>query len=390
MRAAESILRAIDGARGASAIRVDGKISQSFSAGVFGRKDHNKINMSYGDRPSPDEVDSLASFVEAIAELEAEPFFSRDEPRTLSATGDKFTYRLGDRSHFRSALITFRRIWMQRDAENFDRVCNIISKHTTPTSNGFLAFERDAVRRELEAYPSMPKRIDVTNRELVDLWLNAVFAHSGLRGRTKLRHRFDALIERYGSGCLEFAFRQVVFTLGLHYRNIKGLAQNLLKHWKAEFGMSPSFQAGSPFGTKRRERTTDGELIVRESSSEYYSEENYDQRFTRILGRPEFRNLESMLKSLQLSDRELLPHVLKHDTCTALVNESMLTLRTVARMPENPASSEGLKFFGEFFDHRRGLIWRLLATDSEILTDADGLTILDSQLQDLKRELINS
>jgi hypothetical protein len=337
-------------------------------------------NMSYGDRPSPDEVDSLASFVEAIAELEAEPFFSRDEPRTLSATGDKFTYRLGDRSHFRSALITFRRIWMQREAENFDRVCSIISKHTPPPSNGFLVFERDAVRREL----------DVTNRELVDLWLNAVFAHSGLRGTTKLRHRFDLVIERYGNGRLEFAFRQIVFTLGLHYRNIKGLAQNLLKHWKAEFGMSPSFQAGSPFGTKRRERTTDGDLIVRESSSEYYSEETYDQRFTRILGRSEFHNLESMLKSLQLSDQELLRLVLRHDTCTALVSESMLALRTVARMPENPASVEGFKFFSEFFDHRRRLICRLLATESEIVTDSDGLTILDSELQDLKRELIKS
>lgn len=143
--------------------------------------------MSLKERPTQDEVDSLASFVEAIAELANEPFFSRDEPRKLTHASGKFTYHLGDRFHFRSALITFRRIWMKGDAENFDHICNIIWKYSTPPPNDFLKFIRNSVREHLEQRPDWPRPIGITGRELVDLWLNAVFAHSGLSGRTKLR-----------------------------------------------------------------------------------------------------------------------------------------------------------------------------------------------------------
>ena len=346
--------------------------------------------MSLGQRPTQDEVDSLASFVEAVAELDAEPFFSRDEPRKLSSVRDKFTYHLGDRFHFRSALITFRRIWMKGDAENFDHICNIIWRFTTPPPNVFLKFIRDAVHKELNEAPNWPRPIDVTGRELVDLWLNAVFAHSGLKGRTKLRHQFDALIDRYGSGRLEFAFRHIVWALGIQYKNVVQLAKNLLENWDSQFGMKASFRPGSAFGTKRRERTSDGELIMRESSSEYFSEESYEQRFARIIGRHEFSSLQSLLKTLQFTDREFVRIVLKHDTYAAIVHESMFALRIVPRMPEKPESIEGLQFFGGLVDHRRGLSSRVFASETEIVTDADGLTILDGLLRDFKRELINS
>ena len=117
--------------------------------------------MSIGDQPTQDDVDSLASFVEAVGELDSEPFFSRDEPRKLSSSGDKFTYHLGDRFHFRSALITFRRIWMKGDAENFEHVCNVIWKFTTPPPNTFLAFIRDSIRKELDEEPQWPRPINV-------------------------------------------------------------------------------------------------------------------------------------------------------------------------------------------------------------------------------------
>jgi len=159
--------------------------------------------------------------------------------------------------HFRSALITFRRIWMKGDTENFDHICNIIWRFTTPPPNVFLKFIRNAVHKELNE-ASWPRPIDVTGRELVDLWLNAVFAHSGLSGRTKLRHRFDALIDRYGSGRLEFAFRHIVWALGIQYKNVVQLAKNLLENWDSRFGMKASFRPGAAFGTKRRERTSMG------------------------------------------------------------------------------------------------------------------------------------
>jgi hypothetical protein len=346
--------------------------------------------VSIGDRPTQDEVDSVASFAEAVAELEREPFFSPDDPRKLVSVGDKFTYHLGDRFHFRSALITFRRIWMKGDAENFEHVCNIIWKYTTPPPNGFLQFIREEVREETNKLIEWPKPLGVTGRELIDLWLNAVFAHSGLSGGVKLRHRFDELLNRFGNGPLEFSFRHLVWAIGIHYKNVVKLAINLANVWREAFDMKPSFRPGSPFGTKRRERTHDGELILRESSSEYFSEETYEQRFSRILGRLEFGSLQSLLKNLQFTDRELVRFVVKHDSYAAIVNESAFELRVVQKAPADPESIKGLQFFGGVIDQTTGKTSNLIASETEIVTDATGLAILDAQLRSFRHELIES
>jgi hypothetical protein len=94
--------------------------------------------------PIQEEVDSIASYIEAVTELQTEPFFSRDEPRSIAGSGDKFTYRLGDRFHFRSALITFRRMGAG-SPENFDHVCNLMWKYTPPPPNYFLTAIRKTI-----------------------------------------------------------------------------------------------------------------------------------------------------------------------------------------------------------------------------------------------------
>ena len=346
--------------------------------------------MSIGDRPKQDDVDSLASFVEAVAELDSEPFFSRDEPRKLSSSGDKFTYHLGDRFHFRSALITFRRIWMKGDAENFEHVCNVIWKFTPPPSNMLLAFVRAAIRKELDQEPQWPRPINVQGRKLVDLWLNAVFAHSGLAGGVKLRHEFDALVEQYGNGRLEFAFRHIVWSLGIQYKNVVQLAKNLLETWRRDFGLLPSFKLGSAFGSKRRERTTDGDLIIRESSSEFFSEETYEQRFHRILRRPEFSTAESVLSILQFTERELLRFVMKHDSYAGVVRESMLELTILEKAPQSHSSIGGFRSFAGLVDVNRGVRSSIYSTDTNVVTDATGLTIIDRLLAEFKHQLLHS
>jgi hypothetical protein len=46
-----------------------------------------------------------------------------------------------------------------------------------------------------------------------------------------------------------------------------------------------SFKIGTAFGVKRMEKSKEGHVIIRESSSEYYTEETFDERFARILRR---------------------------------------------------------------------------------------------------------
>jgi hypothetical protein len=59
------------------------------------------------------DVDRVASFVEACFELGKEPFWGKDEKLGFQGAEDRWTFTFGDRFHFRSALISFRRLFMK-------------------------------------------------------------------------------------------------------------------------------------------------------------------------------------------------------------------------------------------------------------------------------------
>jgi hypothetical protein len=206
----------------------------------------------------------------------------------------------------------------------------------------------------------------------------------------KLRHEFDALVEQYGNGRLEFAFRHIVWSLGIQYKNVVQLAKNLLETWRRDFGLLPSFKLGSAFGSKRRERTTDGDLIIRESSSEFFSEETYEQRFHRILRRPEFSTAESVLSILQFTERELLRFVMKHDSYAGVVRESMFELTILEKAPLSHSSIGGFRSFAGLVDVNRGVRSSIYSTDTNVATDAIGLTIIDRLLAEFKDQLLHS
>src|SRR6266478_5990691 len=76
--------------------------------------------------PTQTEVDKVASFVEAAEELAREPFFGPDEPRRKISIGDERLFEVGDRFHFRSPLISFRRIWLNDEPSNAYTVCKLL------------------------------------------------------------------------------------------------------------------------------------------------------------------------------------------------------------------------------------------------------------------------
>lgn len=69
--------------------------------------------------PTPQEVDSLGAFIEAVEELEREPFFRPDDKLKIVIQNGKTRYEFGDRFHFRSALVSFRRVWLEGEASYF-------------------------------------------------------------------------------------------------------------------------------------------------------------------------------------------------------------------------------------------------------------------------------
>ena len=338
-------------------------------------------------KPTQAEIDSVASFVEAVNELELEPFFSQDEPRSVSMCGDKRTFELGDRFHFRSALITFRRIWMMGEAENFEHVCGVMHR-TAPDARPFIkAFASDV--RNLKKSNKHWVKVAVNGEKLVNLWLNTVFAHSGLRGSGPTRHEFDRMVEKYGQGAMEYAFRHLVFSIGLSYRNAAKIARQFLDICQTEFQLGPSFRLGSAFGTRRRERTPDGHLIIRQSSSEHFSEESYELRFARILSRQAFSNLKSVLEKLEFTERELLKLVIKHESFLALVAESELELRILPEMPKQPDMSEGIRFFCGLHDMATHTVSALQCSELEMMTDEKGIMILETHYAAFRKQLVN-
>lgn len=247
-------------------------------------------------------IDSLASFMEIAEDLANEPFMAKDEKnRYIPREHQASIYYLGDRAHFRSALIGFRRIWMPKEPSHYHTVCSVLHVHSESGSQiakWALRMVKQARKADSSIIPGMK------NEVIIDLWLNTVFVHAGLKTSKKVnRQTFDGLVRRYGSGRLECAFRNAVWLLGFYFIELNRMAvQPTLNKWKDEGFGKPSFTISSPFGRKTRERQPDGTIVIREASTKYYSEETLEQRFVRILSRHEYEGLKFVLDNLDASN----------------------------------------------------------------------------------------
>jgi hypothetical protein len=257
-------------------------------------------------RQAPDqhEANCLGAFIEAVEELRREPFFSEDDKSILSAQGAKLVARFGDRFHFRSALVTFRRVWLKEEASNFHSICKLIARFEG------LDFWLRILREQFKSHTEMRwPGIHLTSREVVDLWLNAVFAHSNIRRYKKPTWRdridFDKLVRAHSHDLLEFICRGTVRGVGCAYFNLLPVARSSLARWQKDYGIKPQFEIGAPFGSSTVETNAEGHTIIRMPSTEYQGSETPSQRFERILSRDRFRALKPIFDSID-HDRETL------------------------------------------------------------------------------------
>src|SRR3989304_1860470 len=82
--------------------------------------------------PTQKQIDGLASFMEGWGELEREPFFGKDERLGSKTAAFSKAWFLGDRFHFRSALISFRRIWMSREPSSWKTIAILLQSPELP------------------------------------------------------------------------------------------------------------------------------------------------------------------------------------------------------------------------------------------------------------------
>ena len=256
-------------------------------------------------KPTQEEVDSLAAFIEAAEEFQHEPFCGPDEPLTLGHDGENYFYKFGDRFHFRSALVSFRRIWLNDEASNFKRILNIICKF----ENEELCVQMwvPMIRQQHQQVENTPvdPQSDLKNKELVDLWLNAVFAHNNIAQKRQNPKRMDRIdFERYSKELthahFEYSFRMAVRQFGLCYRNLLNcVAKRILILWKEKHGLTPSFQIGLPFGRGVKEVASDGATITRKASTQYWNPESPKQKLERLLLRHEFQQFGNILRQIE-------------------------------------------------------------------------------------------
>ena len=328
-------------------------------------------------------VDQVASFVEACEELKKEPFFGKDEKLSFRSSGNRWTFTFGDRFHFRSALISFRRLWMPTEPSNWIEVVEILKNPDLPKGTILSAEYHEKNIRAVICREAHWLNLKMPSSRIIDLWLNTVFAHGGLEGKNK-RSDFEATVDQYGHAVFEFCFRSLVREIGHEFLNLSSMAAKpALDFYSQNAGLSPSFRIGAAFGEKRKEQTKEGHLVIREGSSEFFSEETLEEKFNRILERYENREIQFVFKNLDVSVNELLRVTLNN-----------VSLAQLLAALDGRLEIKALKF-GEIKPQegfRAG--WAInrspinVFDDCVVITDEEAVKVLDIALGKFRQQLL--
>ncbi|HTY88568.1 MAG TPA: hypothetical protein VMB80_13965 [Candidatus Acidoferrum sp.] len=331
----------------------------------------------------PKTVDQIASFVEACSELQREPFYGKDESLSFRGSGDRWTFSFGDRFHFRSALISFRRLWMRTEPSNWEQIVKILKNPDLPRE---IILSTEYHERNIHAAISRDRHLlnfNMPGERIVDLWLNTVFAHGGLEGKNK-RSDFEATVDQYGHAAFEFCFRSLVREVGREFLNLNNLAAKpALEFYAQKLNLYPSFRIGAAFGAKRKERTKEGHLIIREGSSEFFSEEIFEERFNRILLRYENKEIKFVFEHLDARTNELLRATLKGGSLADLLAALDGRLETKSLTLGEFKPVQGMRASWAIDQSRIDVF-----EDCVVVTDEKGIEALNKKLNKFREQLL--
>jgi hypothetical protein len=349
------------------------------------------VMMAEKIRVTKDDVDAVASFVEAANELDLEPFFGKDEQFSQSGSAEhKTIFHLGDRFHFRSALISFRRIWMPREPSHWKTVTGVLTRQNMPAKISLQASLQAQLIEDFILKPEPYLNNEMAGSRVVDLWLNTVFAHGGISGPNK-RSDFEVTANKYGQGRFEYAFRTRVRWAGEMFRALsKDAAKPALEFFGDELSLRPSFQIGAAFGTKRKEVTKHGELIIRQASSEHFSEETFEQRFQRILKRTHFDNLAFVLRQFDRTPVEILKAVFAAVSFADLLQKLGGDLEIAPEnLDDDNRIADGFCASCTIYDNYYQLYGRaMISRQGKVRTAQKAVMILDRQFATFREELL--
>ena len=147
-------------------------------------------------RLNPAQLDRLALFVEACAEMASQPFFNvRPQPSVLIDQGPKrVTYTLGSGIEFRAAFYPFLRVWMKSSPAHWEEVGKILVEAGLPGQEHFSAVEElTAIRREISRGDDL-RKLELPAGRLIDLWVETMLVPT--EGGEGFSQHYDEALQR--------------------------------------------------------------------------------------------------------------------------------------------------------------------------------------------------
>lgn len=334
-----------------------------------------------------EQVDRVAAYVEACREARSEPFFGPDDEANFRASKDwkRITFFLGDRLHFRSALVPFARLWATANPAYWQATAEILRTCGLPVQLELAARDAEAqVRWEIER-KDPPGSVELPRDKVIKLWLNALVSPDTVSS-VELRAEFDAACKTYGHAAFEFAFRSCVKWVGIRILDLHSrCAEPALELFRAS-GRVLSFDLGSPVRIKRREKTTSGAIILREGVSDFAPEESLEERLQRLLGQMNNRAFADVFKYLDASPTELVLAILRAQTFPEF-------LETISGRLELHDFSPPGRLIGRTKEGFRGESWGqeghfVVFADNVVVTDKHGGDRLETNLHTFREQLL--
>lgn len=232
-----------------------------------------------------DDLIALSLYLEAASELESSTFFGEDDKCSLlgehTVDGLKITGAVFGRTEvFQSALAPFRRIWLNDELSSFGRICGLIVKYGINQERVAFAAQQQTLFNHNIVQPVFQAN-GITKKVLIDLWLNARFAHGVLAKRRQLQ----ALEAQFTDARVEYELRHAIKAAGYHYLALaRESVLPEVTEWIEKFGIELPFKQGATAGGTNEQR-------IKRSSSQ----ETNEQRFLRILERHSYTVLRGEL-----------------------------------------------------------------------------------------------
>ena len=341
------------------------------------------------------EIDRLAHYCTAASELKKSPFFIEEFIQlglTFQRGPDGIRQLIAadfpDR-HVRDAmLIPFRRIWMEDEASNFNKVANTI-RHHAPDLRGIVTWAVHEYKKAATAFdwplvddPGIPPK------DIIDLWLNTKLIHTGQSGRKGrfTRTDFDRAAARIGEVQFEYLFLVSVFQVGLCFINLHQFAQERLKGWMSS-GQVPSFA----FSEDPDSTAIGGIPVTRSTPGVTPDTDSPAARLSRLRRRTAFSGMNQLFSLFPYDDDFLVEQVGPAENVNDLVARLGTTITIVEAIDQ---LNDAVRFVSFIDDHatvvtnmrcRRGFIG--LFQSGQLVGYEDVHPILNDQLQAMKRML---